>query len=329
MKQVYNKIYDAEKYEKVNKENKLIIKDFLQELKSQKKAEGTINQYANDLRILALWVLENVDNKSFLSLKKRDYRDFVLWCDQEWHMSSARINRLMSATRMLCSFLEDDEDEYEEYERSAAAKIKGLPKESRREILFISNELVQRLYDKFMQEERYKEATLLAILYESGCRKNEILQVRRDSITQEGNASNVVVGKRKKTFRVLYFDKTKAAFVKYEAIRDDKNQFLFATQDGNDVSVNVLYDWVVKWKKDLKELDPTGDYDNLNVHTFRHLFVEHMTDGTHWLCEDLNLGRVPIEKVKTLVHHSDVSTTDGYRSNNDDKDIEELFGIKL
>ena len=65
------------------------------------------------------------------------------------------------------------------------------------------------------------------------------------------------------------------------------------------------------------------------MHTFRHCFIEHMCDGTHWLCKDLKLGAVPIEKVKVLVHHSDVSTTDSYRSNDEDRDIEDLLGIKL
>ena len=54
MKQVYNKIYDPELYTGVLQENKDIIDDFLQEMKAQKKSEGTLLQYKNDLRILAI-----------------------------------------------------------------------------------------------------------------------------------------------------------------------------------------------------------------------------------------------------------------------------------
>ena len=89
-------------------------------------------------------------------------------------MSGARRNRILSVIHMLTEFLENDVDEYEEYERSASAKIKGVEKGKVRTILFIENDIIQKLYDKFMKEERYRDATLLAILYESGCRRNEI-----------------------------------------------------------------------------------------------------------------------------------------------------------
>ena len=40
---IYNKIYTPEKWELVNKYNKDLMDDYLTELKSQKKKEGTIN----------------------------------------------------------------------------------------------------------------------------------------------------------------------------------------------------------------------------------------------------------------------------------------------
>lgn len=271
--------------------------------------------------------MEVLDNQSILKLKKRDYRDFVIYCDENWHMSNARINRLMSTVRVLCAYLEDDEDEYDDYDRSAAAKIKGLPKEEVREIVFIEDEVILSLWDKLMKEKRYKEATLLGLLYDSGCRRNEVFQVRRDAITPDGNATNLVKGKRGKMFKCLYFRLTKEAYIKYEESRTDKSEMLFINSSGEVCNSSALYEWVKNWQDDLKEL--TGKEYNLNVHSFRHSFIENLCSGTHYLCREMSLGAVPIEKVKTLAHHSDVSTTDHYRANNDEKDIEDLFGIKL
>lgn len=324
MAQPYNKIFSEEKWALVKPENKEIIQDFVQEMKSQKKSEGTIKQYFNDLRILAIYVLDNLENKSFLELKKRDYRNFVINCDSDWNLSNARINRMLSAIRMLCNYLEEDDDEYEEYEHSAASKVKGLPKEKIREITFLPNDIIELLYQKFIAEKRYREATLLAILYDSGCRRQEIAQVLRNSITENGNATNVVTGKRGKKFKVLYFNHTKEAFKLYDATRsvDDKDPLLFP------VSGITLYDWVQEWKDDLLEL--TGiSYDNLNVHTFRHCYIQNLLDGTHWLCEELNLGAVPLEKIKSLAHHESSETTLGYTINDEQRDIEDLLGIKL
>ena len=40
--------------------------------------------------------------------------------------------------------------------------------------MFVPDEDITLLYNRLMEQERYKEATLLALLYDSGCRKNEI-----------------------------------------------------------------------------------------------------------------------------------------------------------
>lgn len=327
MGQVYNKSFDKEKWERVNKENKDIINDFILEYKSRKKSEGTIKQYFNDARIVAIYCLEHLDNRSFLQLTKRDFRNFMLHAQEEWNLSAARCNRLLSCIHMILEFCEDDDEIYEDYTRNASEKIKGIPKESVREITFISDEVIEKLYNRFMDEERWAEATLLGILYDSGCRKNEILQVERKSITKEGNATNVVVGKRSKKFRCLYFRRTKEAFEKYETTRTDDCPLLFVNSNGQPANSGTLYNWVRTWRDDLKEL--TGEDYECNVHTFRHCYVQNFLDGSHYLCKEMNLGAVPLEKVKTLCHHESSDTTLGYAQNNEDKDIEELFGIKI
>lgn len=76
-KQPYNKIYTPEKWEQVNKENKELIDDFITECKAKRRSEGTQKQYFADLRRVAIWVLENCDNQSFLDLNKRDFRRFI------------------------------------------------------------------------------------------------------------------------------------------------------------------------------------------------------------------------------------------------------------
>ena len=68
---VYNRIYTSQKWAEVNKYNKDLMEDFLTELKSQKKKQGTIDQYRNDLRILFIYILENLDNKPICKLKKK------------------------------------------------------------------------------------------------------------------------------------------------------------------------------------------------------------------------------------------------------------------
>ncbi len=323
--QPYNKIYDEEKWARVNQENKDIMEDYLMELKAQKKKDTTIYQYKNDLRIVCIYVLDNCENKAFTDLGRKDFRRLVLWLTDTCGVSNARANRLMSAVRTLLSYLEDDDDN--DYEINAAAKVKGLPKESVRDIVFLTDKNILDLWQKFMDEKRYKEATLLGILYDSGSRKNEIIQVRKDAIKQDGNATNIVVGKRGKKFPVLYFRLTKEAFAKYNETRTDDNPMLFINELGNAATGGNVYEWVTNWRQDLKEL--TGEDYEINVHTFRHCYIENFLKGEHYLCRELNLGKVPLEKVKSLAHHESSDTTLGYAQNDENRDIEELLGIKL
>lgn len=328
-KQVYNKTFSPEKWDNVNQENKDLIDDFITECKAKRRSEGTQKQYFADLRRVAIWVLEHCDNESFLKLTKRDYRRFMIYCQDEWNMSAARCNRILSAVHMMLDMAMEDEDLYEDYERNASEKIKGVPKDSVREITFIPDDEIKMLYDKLMNEERYKEATLLAILYDSGVRRNEILQVKRTDIADDKNSTDtVVVGKRGKKFKVLYFSRTKEAFKKYEATRTDDSEMLFVNSENRPATAGNIYEWIKKWGEELTEL--TGkDYTRLSPHSWRHCYVNNMLDGSHYLCKEMNLRAVPLEKIKTLVHHSSSQTTLSYAQNNEDKDIEDLFGITL
>ena len=94
---------------------------------------------------MAIYCLEHLDNKSFLELTRRDFRNFMLHAQDEWHLSAARCNRELSMIHMMLAYCEDDNEEYEDYDRNASEKIKGIPKE---EIRDIPNEVLYNLYER-------------------------------------------------------------------------------------------------------------------------------------------------------------------------------------
>ena len=89
-KQVYNKTFSPEKWDNVNQENKDLIDDFITECKAKRRSEGTQKQYFADLRRVAIWVLENCNNESFLKLTKRDYRKFDFLRKLSYNLYSKR-----------------------------------------------------------------------------------------------------------------------------------------------------------------------------------------------------------------------------------------------
>jgi site-specific recombinase XerD len=69
---VYNDITSPEAWEKVNKENKSLLTEFLEYLKSTDKSALTVLNYESDLKIIFTWCLLENENKFFIKFTKRD-----------------------------------------------------------------------------------------------------------------------------------------------------------------------------------------------------------------------------------------------------------------
>lgn len=302
----------------------MIMEDYLLEYKSRKIKNTTLLQYKNDLRIILIYILEYENNKTITELNKKDFRKLLLYLMCDCNLSNSRVNRLMSCCRSLLTFVEDEE-EYG-YENNQAAKIKGLPKQPVRKIVFLKDDTILLLYKYFMEHKMYRDATLLGLAYESAGRKSELLQVNKNSIVDDKNYTNIVVGKRGKTFNLIYFDLTKKACKKYLKERGNDNlDFLFFTDEGVPATTGNLYNWVVGWRNILQEL--TGEYLYFNLHSFRHSSLENYSSGTHEVCRQYKLGKVPIEKLTLLANHSSVNITQTYLKDKTNEELCNFFHI--
>ena len=67
-----NKLTDPEKTAMINKSNLLLKDDFIIYLRSLQRSEGTIVGYENDLLIFFTYIMDNLDNKDFKDITKRD-----------------------------------------------------------------------------------------------------------------------------------------------------------------------------------------------------------------------------------------------------------------
>lgn len=326
-KQVYNRFFEQSKWDEVPKFNKDLIDDFLLELKSQGKSEGTVRQYFNDLRIICIYIHDELGNKEFHKLKKKHFRNMVLFF-KEKGMSNARVNRLKSSVSSMLEFASNEEDYEDLMEINYASKIKGLQKESVRDIVFLDWNEVEIIYNELKSQERYQESLLLALAIDSAGRRNELFQVKKDSITEDGSFTNEVVGKRGKKFRLMYNDLTKEAYNLYMEQRgEDDIDSLWIIGKGENkrpATYDALYNRVVSWRKIL--LDKTGEYKELNAHSWRHISLELLSTGEHYLCKKLG-KKFELNELKLLAHHNDLSTTDSYLRDKSDDMLLAAFGI--
>ena len=328
----YNRFYSEELWEKVNKENKRILDDFLAEYKQRKKAKGTINGYFQDLRIVFIYILKELDNKSILQLSKKDFRGMTLYLMEDCDMSANRINRIKSALNSMLTFCEEDDDY--EYDINYAKKVKGLPRERVKDDendFFFSFDEFLKVRSILIEQNRLQLAVLWSLAFDSAGRKNELFQVKKKGLTTS-NKTNKVIGKRGKEFELVYLDDTKELIKQYlEERGDDDIESLWIKGSGTKkepITKETLYDRVISINKILSEV--RGEKCNIFPHTIRHSRLECLSQGTDTRLLDLEGKPIKfaLEKIQVFAHHSDITTTQSYLKNHDGDIIDEMFGFK-
>ncbi|MGH1326584.1 tyrosine-type recombinase/integrase [Bacillus pretiosus] len=308
------RIVDQAIYEKhVSQENKNLVKDFLIEKKAQGKAASTLLQYHWDLRIILFLIHQHFENKNLIELTRKDIRNLSI-IFQELGMSNARVNGLMCALRSALEFCADDDDY--EYEFNVGSRVRGLPKNPVREITFITEEQIEWLIDELLKQEKYMLATYLALSYYSAARKNEVYQVQKEELT-ERFFTNVVRGKRGKKFRLYYNPRVQKCIRLYIEQRGKDtipDLFVKVYKNGERRTLNksVFNYWCKTFAKMLYEKE--GKEYKINPHCFRHSRLDN-----------LKVQGVPLEKLKSLANHSDISTTQSYLKDRSEEDIADIF----
>ena len=328
---IYNNFYTPELWEQVNKENKRILEDFLAEYKQRQKSKGTINGYKNDIRIILIYILKELDNRSILTLKKKDFRGLSLYFSEECGMSSARVNRLKSACNSLLTFCEEDDDY--DYEVNYAKKVAGLPKkpvkDDEDDFFFTFDEFI-KVRDILVERGNLQLAVLWSLGFDSAGRKNELFQVQKHGLV-DGNKTNVVVGKRGKKFCLVYLDDTKELIRQYlEERGEDDIDSLWIKGIGENkspITYDAIYDRICTISKILSGV--RGEECNIFPHTLRHSRLECLAQGTdtRLVDENGNPRKYPLEHIQVFAHHSDVSTTQGYLKDHSDDTINQMFGF--
>lgn len=322
-----NRIYSPTIYEKVNSENKLILEDYILEMKSNGKSEKTIYQYVADIKMYFCWVYTNLDNKRILDLKKRDFRRFFLEL-QNNGASAARINRVQCSIRTLLEFASNDDDEYSDYEINAMKSIKGLSKETVRDIIFLTDDQVNILIDYLMKKKKYQQALYISLSYDSAGRRNEVAQVLKTGFL-DSKMTNTVQGKRGKKFQLIYFNRTREIAKLYlEQRGEDDIESLWVSGTGDEkraAKYETLYNWTLTFRRILER--ETGEEIQLNPHSFRHSSLENYSNGTHHTLKELGKTELPLEVLKVLAHHESIDTTQSYLKNKDEELLINAFGL--
>lgn len=312
----YNNFFTKEKWAKVNPENKAIIKDYEEEMKQKQRKQSTITQYKADWRIVLIKVMEMFNNKCLVDLKKKEWRRLSLYFKEECNHSNARINRLLSATRSLMNYVEED-DEYD-YDNSTISKVRGLPKQAVREIYFLTDEQILAIKEELLKREEYQKATVMMLAYDSAGRKNELHQVMKASFYDDKQSvTNTVIGKRGKEFELVYFSGTKECAKLYLEQRgeDDIDEMWVTFEHGKakPIDSDTIYAWFKYMVKILEEIE--GEEIPFSPHSFRHSSLENLSQDVHSHYALIEVGRpegLTLEELQAHANHSSSEITSSY-----------------
>lgn len=182
---VYNNITSPDKIEKINPENKSLLNDFLDYLASVGRAATTIKNYKADLLVFFCWCEDELNNKSFIALTKREIIRFQNHALNEWGWSSNRLRTVKAAISSLSNFIENVLDDEIQGYKAIVRKIENPPKQLAREKTVYSEEEVECLLRVLVDRKEYERACFVALAAYSGRRKSELLRFKISDFSED------------------------------------------------------------------------------------------------------------------------------------------------
>lgn len=180
-----NSLTTPELLAKVNPENKELLQEFLDYLRSMQRSEGTISGYKHDISIAFVWALQYNNNLPFVEWKKRHIIKYQNWLLNENKNSPARIRRLKAALSSMGNYVEAIlDDDYPNY-RNIINKIESPVNNPVREKTILTEEDVNKILSTLVELKKYKQACFFALAVFGGRRKAELCRFRMDDFTPD------------------------------------------------------------------------------------------------------------------------------------------------
>lgn len=280
----YTKITSDDKLAKLNLKNIQLKNDFLLYLRSIRRSEGTITGYDSDLNIVFTYMYDELGDKDFKDLTKRDIISIQNWMISNG-CSSSRVRRVKAAISSLSNYIEnilaDDEPEYKGY-RAIVRKIENPPLQPVREKTVWDEKELKGLLDWLLEKQDYEKACLIALAIYSGRRKAELCRFKvsdfdDDHLICDGALykSSPVLTKGGKMLECYTLAKRFAPYLSkwmsYRKAHGIESEWLFP--DHHDPSRHISASTLSSWAFSIDRYTKKPFY----LHGLRHFFVTYLS----------------------------------------------------
>lgn len=190
-----------EKFNKVNKENRELMEEYLKV--SKQLSKKTRRQYVSCLRQFFYWVYEELNDKVFYKITKRDFMKYMSF-NQDRGLSSSATALRKSAVSSFCNYIEnvvmDDVPEYKGF-RNFTRGMPSIGKNSTYDKIKITEDEYKLMMKVLEEKKHYLGLAWVATAFNVGSRRAEIIQFKTEILNYpipEGQnyvLSHVVRGK--------------------------------------------------------------------------------------------------------------------------------------
>lgn len=285
-----------------------INKFFTGYLTTQRNVSGnTIKAYRDTFLLLFSFMSKKLDIRieklSVQNINREVVTDFLEWLEKDRENSIATRNQRLAAIHAFFKFLQSEDIEY----MLQCNQILSIPMKKKAKPLvhyLEENELkllLQAVDAKTSGGRR--DLALLSLLYDTGARVQEIIDLTLDDIRFEKPSVVKLTGKGRKS-RVVPLMKNTAdllkSYIDETAISKNGNQSVFQNNQGDKLTRNGVAYVLNKYAKKAFSNNAMLRF-NITPHVLRH------TKAMHLLRADVNMFYI-----RDLLGHTEVSTTEVY-----------------
>ena len=213
----------------------------------------------------------NVDTISFKDISRNLILDFLSWLENERKNSIQTRNQRLAAWKSFCKYLQFEEPQYFEL----CNNIRDIePKKYTKNTLeYLSIEAIKILLKQpdMSVKQEFRDLVLLSLLYDSGARVQELIDLRVSNLTLEGNSKVVITGKGNKT-RIVPINKEVSKmlkqYIKQFELKD--TDILFTNKYGNQLTRKGICYILNKYIEKAKINNPQYFKAKISPHGIRH-----------------------------------------------------------
>jgi len=270
-----------------------MCEDYVIDLEIRNYSQNTIKTYTNIIQnfISYLTMQDNLyDERVFL----RSFKRYIQHLKRDKGVSQ---NYIYLVTITIKKFLEFNDIDFL-YDIEFPKRTKALPKSLNEHEVELLIEAVDKDKEntKLQKFNKMRNKTIFTILYSSGLRISELLNLKYSDIDFETRTMRIR-GKGDKDRIVLFDNNAKNVILEYNKLRDQSNPLLIYNKNGDKLSSRYVEILIKKYAK------VAGIKKKVTPHILRHSFATHL----------LKHG-VDIRIIQQLLGHASLSTTQIYTS---------------